>query len=126
MGQTRPAHNCETANSKHELPVANINPAAEFETGFLEVGNLAKTELQQQRDTGLVGERNAAYDAVKLPRAHLGEESVEQGGAFSLPDRVRMKVHSSFRGVAIGRTLIPSAGIGVPQQFAVLFATNQG
>jgi hypothetical protein len=51
--------------SKHQVPIADIDPFTEFETDLGELRDFAKTELLMQGYTGSIGEGDAANGDVK-------------------------------------------------------------
>jgi hypothetical protein len=67
-----------TWSLEQELPVADVDPLAEFVADFFEVGYLAQSELLQERNARVVGHGDATHDAVKPTAAQLDEDRIEQ------------------------------------------------
>jgi hypothetical protein len=58
------------AVSKHQFPIAAVDPAAKFVADFLQLSDRVESKSFEQYDTGWIGKGDASDDAVKpaIPR----------------------------------------------------------
>jgi len=59
------AVNAESSRIEQELPVANVNPAAEFVSDLPKLSHLRETKLFMKGNTGIVRECNASHHCVE-------------------------------------------------------------
>ena len=70
VGRTRP--------SEQQLPVADVDPLAEFVADLFEVGYGAEAEFLKERHARVVGKGDAAHSAVKIAAAQLDQDRIEE------------------------------------------------
>ena len=60
------------------VPVADVDPLAEFVADLFEVGYGAEAEFLKERHARVVGQGDAAHGAMKTAAAQLDEDRIEQ------------------------------------------------
>src|SRR5262245_57915050 len=106
--------------SKNQLPVADVDPAAELESDFAEVSVLAEAEPLVQRDARGIRQRDAAGDVVDVLLSQRGEQRSVELRADPAPQVIGRDVDRAFYREAVRGAALPCGRVRVTGDETVL------